>query len=183
MTFAKSRMDHDVDHFVLFQILLSHALNARSTVRLSQIWEVMPHGFGIFDLLALVRHELIEGSEEETTGITKCVDIISHNVDTLLLHAEVVGSIPADPLCFFFCFANLFYYLSVLLLLLISGRKVMADEDEEILMIEVFRPQLLKMWSASKHGDTDKVCQPSSPLNFLCLPRPLSLLHFFSLFC
>ena len=83
------------------------------------------------------------------------------------------------PSVFFFCFANLFYYLSVLLLLLISGRKVMADEDEEILMIEVFRPQLLKMWSASKHGDTDKVCQPSSPLNFLCLPRPLSLLHFF----
>eukprot|EP00026_Physarum_polycephalum_P001994 Phypoly_transcript_01998.p1 GENE.Phypoly_transcript_01998~~Phypoly_transcript_01998.p1 ORF type:complete len:894 (+),score=143.30 Phypoly_transcript_01998:101-2782(+) len=102
LAFAKSRMDHDVDHFMLFQILLSHALKARSTARLSQIWEVMPHGFGIFDLLALVRHLLIEDSDEERVG------------------------------------------------------KVMADDDEEILMVEVFRPQLLRMWSASKHGEPDK---------------------------
>lgn len=33
----------------------------------------------------------------------------------------------------------------------------MAEEDEEILMVEVFRPQLLKMWNASKHSDPGKV--------------------------
>lgn len=161
-------MDHDVDHFMLFQILLSHALKARSTVRLSQIsfssppsppsflhscasassagfgnqkkrrvktakekksntcflfsfslspflislyaltlkkiWQVMPHGFGIFDLLSLVRSLLIEERGEDRGGEGE-------------------------------------------------RRKVMADDDEEILMVEVFRPQLLRMWNASKQGD------------------------------
>jgi hypothetical protein len=104
LAFARQRMDHDVDHFVLFQILLSHALKARSIVRLNQIWEVMPHGFGIFDLLSLVRHELVENpNDERGEG---------------------------------------------------GGTKVLADDDEEILMVEVFRPQLLRMWNASKHGES-----------------------------
>lgn len=96
-------MDHDVDHFVLFQIFLSHALKARSTAKLNQIWEIMPHGFGIFDLLSLVKHLLVENTMEDNAN---------------------------------------------------NSGSVLAEDEEEILMVEVFRPQLLRMWNASKHGES-----------------------------
>ncbi len=97
-------MDHDVDHFILFQILLTSALKARDTKKLGQIWDVMPHGFGIFDLLAVIRHYLSEALPEDSGTEEK----------------------PA---------------------------KVLAEREEEILMVEVFRPQLLKMWNASQQGE------------------------------
>lgn len=118
LAFAKQRLDHDVDHFVLFQIFLTHALKVRSTTRLNQIWDIMPHGFGIFDLLSLVRHLLMENSilgETASENNNNNNDGNSENNN--------------------------------------NNRQVLAEDEDEILMVEVFRPQLLRMLKASKLGE------------------------------
>jgi len=59
---VQQKMDHDVEHFVLFQLLVTQCLKIKNLDRLQQIWELMPHGFGIFDLLSLMRHYLADTS-------------------------------------------------------------------------------------------------------------------------
>lgn len=74
MQFVQQKMDHDVEHFVLFQLLVTQCLKIKNLERLQQIWELMPHGFGIFDLLSLMRHYLADtGVYGSNIGLTNRV--------------------------------------------------------------------------------------------------------------
>jgi hypothetical protein len=93
-------MDHDVEHFVLFQILLNYCLQVRSLSKLQKVWEFMPNGFGIFDLLSIVKHYLfVDPSRPHGSG----------------------GVLP---------------------------KRVLEEKEDEMFVVEAFRPQLLQMWKA-----------------------------------
>jgi len=68
LNFVRQKMDHDVEHFVLFQMLITQCLKTKNLEKLQQIWELMPHGFGIFDLLSLIRHYLADSGSNLVDG-------------------------------------------------------------------------------------------------------------------
>jgi len=102
--FARNKMDHDVDHFVLFQLLLNFCLKVKSLEKLQQIWEIMPNGFGIFDLLSIVKHYLLADPTNRSSPNVASAGIVQ--------------------------------------------KRVLEEKEDEMFVVEAFRPQLLQMWNA-----------------------------------